>query len=511
MDPCFLLFSRLDFANERPEKQWPVSLLISNHYSQWRAACLGPPELREPSRNAPPERLVQAIWHHQRIRRDQLKTADGRPVWVLHPGFWNREAGPDFLCAVVRIGDAAPISGDVEIDLQVSDWRGHGHHANAAFAKVVLHVVWTAPTQVPAGLPTLALETYLDSPWSELAVWLGAEAAGEWPEILSGRCCAPLRDLAEADLNALLRQSAEVRLRRKAHELQARARQAGWEQALWEGLFRALGYKNNIWPFHRLAELRPILIKGRSGSPMQWQAWLFGLAGLLPAALNDGGSKAREYLRELWDVWWRDRNTFEEIQLPRAIWKFHGLRPANHPERRLALAAHWLAAGELGGGLEDWFKAQYSPAKRLQALVKVLAISKDPFWDSHWTLRSARMQKTQPLLGANRVTDLAINVILPWLLARADAGGHQAAIEKVEELYFNWPEAEDNAVLRLARRRLLASGRSRLCRTAAAQQGLMQIVRDFCDHSNSICDQCAFPDLVRSLSAGKSNPAPTSK
>jgi Ni,Fe-hydrogenase III component G len=29
--------------------------------------------------------------------------------------------------------------------------------------------------------------------------------------------------------------------------------------------------------------------------------------------------------------------------LPRPAWKFHGLRPANHPQRRLALAAHWLA------------------------------------------------------------------------------------------------------------------------------------------------------------------------
>ena len=408
---------------------------------------------------------------------------------------------------MVRIGNDAPVSGDIEIDLQVSDWRGHRHHINAAFSKVILHVVWTPPAQVPDGLPTLALETRLDSPWPELAVWLGADAAKEWPGILSGRCCAPLKDLAEADLNALLRQSAEVRLRRKAHELQARARQAGWEQALWEGLFRALGYKNNIWPFQRLAELRPVLITGRSGPALQWQAWLFGLAGLLPATLDKGDSKSSEYLRDLWDVWWRDRDMFAEVVLPRSIWKCHGLRPANHPERRLALAAHWLAAGELGGQLEDWFKTEQTPAKRLQALVKMLSAARDPFWDSHWTLRSARMPKPQPLLGATRATDLAINVILPWLLARADAGGHRTVMAKVETLYFNWPEAEDNAVLRLARRRLLASGRSKCPRTAAAQQGLMQIVRDFCDHSNSICDQCAFPDLVRGLRPDPSAPS----
>jgi hypothetical protein len=31
---------------------------------------------------------------------------------------------------------------------------------------------------------------------------------------------------------------------------------------------------------------------------------------------------------------------------------------------------------------------------------------------------------------------------------------------------------------------------------AAQQQGLMQIIRDFCEHSNAVCADCRFPDLV---------------
>jgi len=27
----------------------------------------------------------------------------------------------------------------------------------------------------------------------------------------------------------------------------------------------------------------------------------------------------------------------------------------------------------------------------------------------------------------------------------------------------------------------------------------MQVVRDFCCHSNAICEDCRFPDLVKSL------------
>ena len=52
-------------------------------------------------------------------------------------------------------------------------------------------------------------------------------------------------------------EAALVRLHGKAVHIQARARQAGWDQALWESWLRALGYKHNIWPMQRLAELRP--------------------------------------------------------------------------------------------------------------------------------------------------------------------------------------------------------------------------------------------------------------
>jgi hypothetical protein len=70
----------------------------------------------------------------------------------------------------------------------------------------------------------------------------------------------------------------------------------------------------------------------------------------------------------------------------------------------------------------------------------------------------------------------------------------QAALER---RYFAWPRAEDNSLLRLARQRVLGETSPRALPGAAAQQGLIQMVRDFCDHSNAICDRCKLPDLVR--------------
>ena len=105
------------------------------------------------------------------------------------------------------------------------------------------------------------------------------------------------------------------------------------------------------------------------------------------------------------------------------------------------------------------------------------------------------------MLGATRVTDLAVNVVLPWLWARAAEGKSAGVQRAIEHRYFTWPPAEDNSLLRLARQRLLGGAPPRALPGAAAQQGLIQMVRDFCDHSNSICESCKLPALVRDWTA----------
>ena len=409
----------------------------------------------------------------------------------------NREAGPDFRGAVVQFGDEPPRSGDVEIDLQTSGWRAHGHDQNPNFKNVILQVVWESKGK-PNLSATLALQNILDAPLAELDLWLGGESTESLPENLRGRCCAPLRELSPESLAELLNQAALVRLQGKAAWFQARATASGWEQSLWEGLFRALGYKQNVWPMLRLAELRGQWATGKKLSALEWQARLLGVGGLLPTELTRAQKSTDNYLRRVWDLWWRERDEFADVTLPREVWKFNGLRPANHPTRRLALAAHWLAEEGFVTELEHWCADESgTAARRPSQLLEILQVERDEFWSWHWTLKSARMSKPQPLLGATRVTDLAVNVVLPWLWSRAREGGNEKILREIERRYFAWPAAEDNAVLKLARQRLLGGAARKVLKTAAAQQGLLQVVRDFCEQSNAVCDDCRFPELVR--------------
>src|SRR5450759_4178342 len=110
-----------------------------NFYAQWRAQSGVVAALREGDA-PPPEHLLQAVWQHQRLRRDQLTTLDGRSVRVLHPGFISREGGPDFRGAVIQFANDPPRTGDVEVDIHPAGWRAHGHDRNPNFQSVILQV-----------------------------------------------------------------------------------------------------------------------------------------------------------------------------------------------------------------------------------------------------------------------------------------------------------------------------------------------------------------------------------
>lgn len=418
-------------------------------------------------------------------------------MFILHPGFLNQESGPDFRNAVVQVGNNTPQNGDIEVDSIPAEWLQHKHQGNPAYKNVILHVVWRSPNSKPspAGLPLLELAPVLDSPLETLADWL-QQPSPAIPHFVKGKCSAPLRDLRPHQVEALLHEAALFRLHARAEQLKARAREEGWTQAFWEGTFRALGYKHNPWPMLRLAELRQRW-ESPDASRTRLRARLLGLSGLLPSDVNERHTASSKYVRQLWDCWWRERDEYADCALPPKTWRFAGIRPANHPQRRLALAAHWISLGKLPDHLRTWCEVSCKDSQLPDSLLKLLKPNPDPFWSRHYTLRSNPTPNTIPLLGLDRVTDLAANVILPWLWARADQGRRSKLCREVERRYFAWPGGPDNAVLKLARQRLFGKPKAALPARMSMQQGLLQIVGDYCAHSNSLCERCRFPEVAR--------------
>ncbi len=446
---------------------------------------------------------------HQRLRREALCCLDGRPVVILHPGFLNREAGPDFQNALVRLGDTPARQGDVEIDLRPEFWRHHRHDTNPRYQGVILHVVWEGVLRQDFPLPTLAVRESLDAPLPDLIRWFELGGGSSEPAGTAGRCQPMWAKMDAEQRRTLLLQAAQIRLERKAVLLGQRAATVGWEQALWEGFFTALGFKHNSWAMRRVADLLPLLRQTGEQEPLTpqlLQARLLGIAGLLPSVLTHQDLGTDAYLRRLWDTWWRDRGVYEHGILPVSAWRLDGLRPANHPSRRLALAAHWLSTPRCLARLESWMLEPLGREDWAKSLLLRLQSGEDEFWTHHWTLRSKAISAARPLVGSQRVTDLAINVLLPWFWIRAQLGENREIHSRVETRWFQWPAAEDNARLRMARRRLMGPGKSGVALTAAVQQGLLQITRDFCARSNSLCEGCQLPELMKAeLSTGRAH------
>ena len=85
------------------------------------------------------ERAIQRLWASGEVRGPMAATS-GAKIEIVHPGDWNRGAGPDFLGAEILV-DGKRLRGDIEIHLRCADWHAHGHDRDPHFGGVILHAV----------------------------------------------------------------------------------------------------------------------------------------------------------------------------------------------------------------------------------------------------------------------------------------------------------------------------------------------------------------------------------
>ena len=86
------------------------------------------------------ERLLHYVWKHRMLPVGTLIATDGQELEVIDPGLHNRDQGPDFFNAKIRLG-ATVWAGNVEVHQRSSDWYRHRHDSDPAYNSVILHVV----------------------------------------------------------------------------------------------------------------------------------------------------------------------------------------------------------------------------------------------------------------------------------------------------------------------------------------------------------------------------------
>ncbi|MGH8046441.1 MAG: DUF2851 family protein [Chthoniobacterales bacterium] len=419
-----------------------MSLTLLDGYR--RAIEAGGSAIREDAADfaAMPELEWQARWFAGEFG-NAWTSVDGTPVHLVDFGRWNREPGPDFVDARLRIGDRE-VRGAIELDRDARDWEHHGHATNPAFRDVVLHVFIEQPAR------RFFTRTIEHREVTQV------QLCAKRPHTRRSRAEYPTR--FHVSETSVLLAAARHRLDLKARALQRYAGVHGEGEAWFAALAMALGYKQNQTPFLLLAQRVGL----RAAGGPEGEALLFGTAGFLESPAPPEADRAvRAYLRDLWENWWTHRASCERWILPRKAWHSGGARPANHPHRRVATLAR-IAAG--------WSPIRKALTQsRRDALVAALESIAHPFWTMRFNLRGDELAKTQSLLGAERIRDIIINIHHPLAIARDDGAWPAFLREK---------GPAPAAIIRNAAARFFGASEISLS-SAAIQQGLLQLERDF--------------------------------
>ena len=374
------------------------------------------------------ERVIQKIWLRQDFSLVDLKTVSGKKLIIKDPGCWNFNEGPDFKEAKLVL-DSIEVVGDVEIHFNLSDWRHHRHENDKNYDRVLLHVVLyperadpvcevkTSKGYAPEILYLLPLlEQDLESYAMEDAL-LELERQNE-PEWL-----VRFTELSTKARLHVLKQKAKERWQQKRAYAKQRLQSNSWEHACHQYAMEVLGYKRNRAPMLRLAARHPI-------SQMRVGSGELRTSNVERRTLNVGCRMVD--LNRVDDFENFEDETLDADRLfdqEAAHWRLNGLRPANHPRRRLAQY------------LDLVYRRPYWP-DRLMNCLKIFPVGSTKS-DTRTFRKQVGLSKLRTQIGESvfdsvisekRLNTLIVDAILPLATAAGLLDGF--------DYWMHWPQGD---------------------------------------------------------------------
>ncbi|MBC3539937.1 DUF2851 family protein [Rufibacter sediminis] len=409
------------------------------------------------------EDFLHYVWQYQYFLKEHLQTTEGEALIILHPGFYNRsDAGPDFFNARLKIGETEWV-GSVELHLKTSDWRRHQHQLDAKYNQVVLHVVWENDEEVQREEGTLL-------PTLELAGRVALPLQAQYQELLWSKDvlpCASQADRVEVVYkSAMLDRTLLERLELKADVILERLQQnrQDWESTVYQTLAAGFGFKINQEGFLQLTQVLPwSLVKKYRNSPKQLEALAFGQSGLLDLESEESQDEYLIRLRKEHRYLAQKHSLSNPV--PKSVWNYLRLRPANFPAVRLG---QWLAVLQAQAHLWSGMAA----CETREEYFSFFRQTPPLYWQEHY---APGKTSAQPLsrIGDESIQGLLINVVAPLLVAYSRRMDNPAFQEKAVELLERL-RPEQNKVTRLY------TGLGFPNNTAADAQALLGLYQTYC-------------------------------
>ncbi len=434
------------------------------------------------------ESFICSIWENQEYYSG-LKTANGEDVEVIDFGKRNSDAGPDYVNARISI-DGRIYTGSVEIHKECSDWHRHSHRKDSKYAEVILHVALfnDSPEEGPAKVkkarevPTVILSNHINRSIRE--IW--KEIIANKDDKLSLPCFPSVLKISSSAKRNLINKLSYQRHAMKSEKIAKRIEQISEnktfedakEEALFEYICEALGYSKNKSQFLRLARnLNTDFVKRKNLSLIECDSIIFGMSGFLQSLRSKDNYV--DDLRSCWEVFRTEMNL---PQMNSGEWNFFRLRPVNFPTLRLAYSSgllHFMTQNNLSSVINDTLLNTEDPFRRLARLLSGICVS--DYWHKHYHF-GRKKKSPSNLLGDQRVTDIIVNVLIPFGLNSNETD--PVAQERILEVYSSLKLKGGKSVLT----RWLESETGITARSLSDEQGLIQLYRELC--SQKKCNEC---------------------
>lgn len=347
------------------------------------------------------ERLLQFIWQFQYFNHTSLATTEEKSLQIIHPGILNKNAGPDFSEAKIKIDNTTWV-GNIELHIKSSDWLQHKHSTDKNYNNVILHVVWLHDKEIKDAndndIPTLELQSLVPK-----IMLQKFERLMNTNDFIP--CSFNLPVLIEVGWLSWKERLIVERLEAKSIFILNKLQQLNnnWEETFWQMLARGFGMKVNADAFEETAKSLSVNILAKHKNQIhQLEALLLGQAGLLQQQFEDSYAIMLQ----------KEYQFLSKKYLLNPINKkpdFLRMRPNNFPTIRLAQLAMLIHQS-------SHLFSKIKTAKSANEIFQWFDITANDFWNYHYTLTDENIYQ-QKQTGKSFIQHIIINSIVPVFFA----------------------------------------------------------------------------------------------
>ena len=419
------------------------------------------------------EQLLHYVWKHKIFPLKELKTTSGQLLEVIDTGLSNRNSGPDFFNAKIKL-DGVLWVGNIEIHTSSSDWMKHGHHTNAAYDNVILHVATNIDAEVKRSNGDSIPQLQLSCPEQVRTNFDELISTDSYPP-----CYRIIPTLSSFTVHSWMSALQMERFEQKNAQLIERLRLCNnhWEDAFFMTLARNFGFGLNGDAFETWAKVIPLrAVDKHRDNLFQVEAIFFGQAGILADPEGD------EYYMKLKREYEYLAHKFGLTPMDVTRWRFLRLRPNNFPHVRIAQLAslYHRTYGLL---------SQLMEKETLKDVRDLLRGGTSEYWLTHYTFggNSPSRPKT---LSESSLNLLIINTVVTFLYAYGLHKGNERLCTRatafLEEL-----KPENNYIIRMWSECGLKVSH------AGDSQALIQLKKEYCDKKKCLYCRIGYEYLKR--------------